>query len=238
MRRRCDEMTKLRKTIVYIALILVAVITLIPFAYLACSAFKTNQDFFSSLFLPAGNGLFGVGWSRLTKNHFERLITELHFHRYILNSLFISSVTSVGSTLCCAMGGYALAKFKFLGRRLVMTLVLAALILPAALLIAPSYELLFRLNLLDSYGGLILPALAPAFGVFLFRQATISSLPTALLEAARMDGCGEIRMFFTIALPMVKPMIGAFMMLTFIGTWNNFIAPQIVLQTDQLFPLS
>lgn len=225
-------------SIIYAVLIVAAGITLIPFAYMVCSAFKTKDDFFSSLFLPPGHGLLGVGWDRLTTEHFRRLFVREHFGIYLLNSLFIASVTSVAATLCCAMGGYALAKFRFHGRALVMLLVLGSLVVPGALLLAPSYELLYHLRMLNTYSGVILPAVAPAFGVFLFRQASIGGLPDALLEAARIDGCGEIGIFFGIVLPMVKPMIGAFLMITYLATWNNFIWPQIVLQNDRKFPLA
>ena len=78
----------------------------------------------------------------------------------------------------------------------------------------------------------------PAFGVYLFRQAMISSLPNEIMEAARIDGCGEIRIFFTMALPLVRPMIGAFLLVTYLGTWNNFVWPQVVLQTAEMQPLS
>jgi multiple sugar transport system permease protein len=222
----------------YLLLILAAAITLTPLAYLVCGAFKTNEDFFSSLFLPRGSGALGIAWDHLTIAHFQKLLGEMGFERNVLNSLFLASVTSVFATLCCAMCGYALAKFHFRGRAAVTGLVLGSLILPAALLIAPLYELLYKLHLLDSYAGLILPAVTPAFGVFLFRQATLAGLPDALIEAARIDGCGEIRMFFGIVLPLVKPMIGAFLLITFVGTWNNFLSPQIVLQTADKFPLS
>jgi ABC-type glycerol-3-phosphate transport system permease component len=80
--------------------------------------------------------------------------------------------------------------------------------------------------------------MAPAFGVFLFRQSMINSVPGDLMEAARIDGCGEIRMFFTIIMPIVRPMLGAFLLITFLGCWNNFIGPQIVLQTPEKFPLA
>jgi ABC-type glycerol-3-phosphate transport system permease component len=112
------------------------------------------------------------------------------------------------------------------------------LIIPGPLLIAPGYKLLWQLGLLDSYTGLILPALAPAFGVFLFRQAMLNSVPAELIEVARIDGAGEFRIFFTIVIPLVRPMIGAFLLITFLGAWNNFIGPQIVLQTPETFPLS
>jgi hypothetical protein len=100
------------------------------------------------------------------------------------------------------MGGYALAKFQFRLRGPATFLVLSSLIVPHSLLLAPGYQLLYELGLLDSYAGLILPGLVPAFGVFLFRQSMINSVPLELLEAARIDGCGEIRMFFQVVLPL------------------------------------
>jgi ABC-type glycerol-3-phosphate transport system permease component len=227
--------------LIYGVLTVLAVGTLIPFAYLICASLKTNADFFSSPFLPRdarGEGFLGIAWDHLTLEHFRHLFTELAFPRYLVNSIFLSSVTSVLATLGCAMGGYALAKFRFKGRALVTNLVLASLVIPGALLLALAYELLFHLHLLDTYTGMIIPAIAPAFGVYLFRQAMISGLPNELIESARIDGCGEIRMFFVMALPMVRPMIGAFMLITFLGTWNNFIGPQIVLQTPEKFPLA
>ncbi|MFN9973337.1 MAG: carbohydrate ABC transporter permease, partial [Phycisphaerae bacterium] len=111
-------------------------------------------------------------------------------------------------------------------------------LIPGPLLLAPGYQLLYNLGLLDSFAGLILPAIAPAFGVFLFRQAVLSGVPTDLLEAARIDGAGEWRTFMVVVLPLVRPMIGTFLMITFLGVWNNFIGPQVVLQSPDKFPLS
>lgn len=223
---------------VYGLLVIVAVITLVPFAWLVCAAFKSNADFFSSLFLPRGAGFLGVAWDRITLINFRRLFTEVGIGGAIINSVFLSSVTALIATFCSALGGYALAKFRFAGREWVLALVFAALVIPGPLLLAPGYKLIFDLGLLDSYAGLILPGIAPAFGLFLFRQAMVNSVPSALIESARIDGAGEIRIFFTIVLPLVRPMIGAFLMITFLGTWNNFIGPQIILQSPEQFPLS
>lgn len=234
MRRRAA----IGDALVYVVLIVAAALTLVPFVYLICSAFKTNDDFFGSMFLPVDPKTGRTALSRLTTSHFGRLFRELAFGRNLVNSMFLASVTSVAATLCCAAGGYALAKQQFAGRGLVLAMVMGSLIVPGALLLAPSYDLLFKLHLLDSYAGLILPAVAPAFGVFLFRQAALSGVPSALIEAARIDGCGEFRIFFGIVLPMLKPMVGAFLLITYLGTWNNFIGPQIVLQTADKFPLS
>ncbi len=228
----------LRQAVIYLPLVTSAVLILLPFVYLTCASVKTRDDFFSALFLPAGEGSFGVAWDRLTLANFARLFEDMHFAGNLLNSFFMASVTSVFATLFCAMAGCALAKLRFRGRGLLTLLVLAALIVPATLLLAPTYQLLYKLGLLDTYAGVILPGLAPAFGVFLFRQAIISSVPTPLLEAARIDGCGEIRAFFSIVLPMVRPMVGAFMLITYLNTWNNFIWPQIVLQSAEKMPLS
>ena len=222
----------------YAALILFAALTLIPLVWMATSAIKDQQDFFTSFFLPRGDGFLGIAWNRITLINFTRLFEDNAIGRALLNSFFFASVSSAGATVACAMGGYALAKFRFGARRLLTVVVLGALIIPAPLLIAPSYQLLWQLGLLNSYSGLILPALAPAFGVFLFRQSMLNSVPAELLESARIDGAGEFRIFFTIVIPLVRPMIGAFLLITFLGAWNNFISPQIVLQEPEVFPLS
>ena len=222
----------------YAALVLFAALTLIPLVWMATSAIKDQQDFFTSFFLPRGDGFLGIAWNRITLINFTRLFADNAIGRALMNSFFFASVSSAGATVACAMGGYALAKFRFGARRLLTAVVLGALIIPSPLLIAPSYQLLWQLGLLNSYSGLILPALAPAFGVFLFRQSMLNSVPAELLESARMDGAGEFRIFFTIVIPLVRPMIGAFLLITFLGAWNNFISPQIVLQEPEVFPLS
>lgn len=224
--------------VLYAALIFCATITLVPFFYLFCASLKPSAIFFDDLFLPAGDGLFGIGWDKLNFDHFRRLFMEEGFARPILNSTFFAAVCGVLATLFSAMSGYALAKYEFRGRATVTNLVLAALVVPGALLLAPNYQLLYWFGMLDSYAGLIVPALAPAFGVYLFRQATINSVPNEMLESARIDGCGEIKIFFMFVLPLIRPMMGAFLLLTFLGCWNNFIGAQIVLQTPEKMPLA
>ena len=225
---------------VYALLLSAVAITLIPFVWLLCASLKTPAVFFQYQFLPLGDGFLGINWDGLTLANFRDLFLseEFSFGRNVLNSIFFSSTTAVLATLFAAMGGYALAKFDFRLRTPITLVVLASLIVPGSLLLAPGYQLLYHLHLLDSFAGLILPGIAPAFGVFLFRQSMINSVPGDLMEAARIDGCGEIRMFFTIILPIVRPMLGAFLLITFLGCWNNFIGPQIVLQTPQKFPLA
>jgi len=198
------------------------------------------------------HGFLGRAWGMLTLENFKNLFREVTpdgeerfsffsnqgIGRAIVNSFFFASVSSVLSVLGAAMGGYALSKFRFRGRAVIDWTVLAALVIPGAVLIAPGYQILYWLGMLDSYTGLILPGVAPAFGVFLFRQSMRNSVPTELIEAARIDGCGELRIFFTIALPMVRPMAGALLLFGFLGAWNNFLAPQIILSTPEKYPLA
>lgn len=233
-----DAPSTTRVWLLHAVLAIGAALTLTPFAWLVCASLKRNEDFFSSTFLPVSPDTGAIDLSRLTFDHFGRLVTTLGFGRAMLNSVFISSVTALLAALFGAMGGFALARHRFRGRRLVTALILGALLIPAPLLLAPGYQLLYHLGLLDTFAGLILPVCAPAFGVFLFRQAILSSLPIATLEAARVDGCGEIRAFFSICLPLIRPMFGAFVLIMFIFMWNNFITPQVVMQTPDKFPLA
>ena len=223
--------------VIYALLGFFGLITFLPFFWMLCASLKTPVDFFSSQFLPPGDGLFGVAWDRLSFAQYVRLFRELPIARAMLNSVFLASVGSVFATLFCAAGGYALAKFKFPGRELLTTLILGTVVLPSALLLSPKFETLYHLNLVDHYFGIFLPAMAPAFGLYLFRQAMTNSLPTDILESARIDGCGEIRIFFTIVLPIIRPMISAYLLIVFIALWNDYITPQLILQSPELQPL-
>lgn len=228
----------LARTALLVILVAACLLTLLPLIWMACAAVKTPGDFVSYQFLPRGPGFLGIAWNRLTADNFFRLFTLLPMGRALLHSIFLASVTSVASTICCAAGGYALSKFQFPGRNLVTTFILATVVLPGALLLGPGFETVYHLGLVDTFAGIILPALTPAFGLYLFRQAMLNSVPLELIESARLDGCGEIRIFAVIVIPLVRPMIGTYLAIAFIGMWNNFIAPQIMLQSPDRYPLS
>lgn len=235
--RTVDSFSRVGGWLTRVTLAVALVLTLTPFIWLLCASIKRSDNFFSP-FLPVSHSTGHVDLSLLTFEHYTRLLTTLGLGRALLNSVFLASVTSLLSAVLAAMAGFAIAMHRFRGRSVVTALVLGAVVIPAPLLLAPGYQLLFRLGLLDSFAGLILPALAPAFGVFLFRQAVLSSVPPSLLEAARLDGCSEFRAFASIVMPLIRPMFGAFMLIVFIGVWNNFISPQVVLQSPDKFPLA
>jgi multiple sugar transport system permease protein len=223
---------------VHAALLMACLITLLPFAWMICASLKTGDDLFTYRFLPLGEGFLGVAWDRLTIIHFFRALNEIGLGRSLASSFFLASSHALLATLCCALGGYALAKHQFKGRTLVTAALFFAMVVPAPLLMAPGYKLAHDLGLINTFAGLLLPGLTPAFGVFLFRQSMMNSVPTALIESARIDGAGELRIFLTIVIPLVRPMIGAHMMIAFLASWNNFISPQLILQDDRLVPLS
>lgn len=237
MARRRRDPGRLGGLLRHAPLGVLAALTLTPFFWLVVASLKSREDFFGSMFLPDGEGPLGVGWDRLTLDNYRNLF-RMGFGRAFVNSVFYASTTAVVGTLVCSAAGYALAKFRFRHRGPLLAVVLALIILPPTLLIAPGYELLYDLGLLDTVPGLILPVVAPAFGVFLFRQAVAQSVPDELLEAARMDGCSEVEIYFAVVLPLIRPMVGAFLLITFLAMWNNFISPQIVLQTQDKQPLS
>ena len=227
----------LRRAALHLALLCAAAVTLTPLVWLLTASLKRTEDFFDTLFFPSGDGPLGIGWDKLTLENYAALF-DMGYGRAILNSVLYASASSLGATFLCASAGYALAKHRFRGRGVVLACIVGALLLPPTLLIAPTYQILHGFGLLDTTLGLLLPTLAPPFGVLLFRQAVLQSVPDELLDAARMEGCSEVRIFFVIVLPLVRPMVGAFMLITFLAMWNNFITPQIVLLSEHKQPMS
>lgn len=189
-----------------------------PFLWMTLSAFKTKNDLTASppVWIP----------SHWTLANFRELLDQLDMARYFMNSLIVAVLVTVCNLLFCSMLGYALAKLQFTGRSKVFGVVLAALMVPGNLLVLPLYVLMTKLNLIDTYAGLVLPFAAGAFGVFLMRQF-MQSIPDELLEAARIDGAGEWYIFWRIVLPLVKPALATLTIFTFLGSWNNFVWPLI-----------
>jgi len=233
-----SELLLIQKFATYLLLAFFSMLIITPFVWMLCGAFKSNADQFNHLFLPLGEGFLGVDWGRLTFEHIHLVFSGLNFGNSMMNSFFLASVISLTSTFFAAMGGYALAKYQFRGRTLCNYIVFLSIIVPPSLMLAPVYDLLYQLGLLNTYGALLLPSMSSALGVFLFRQTCVNSIPDELLDAARMDGASEWRIFVQIVMPIIRPMIGAFILISFLGTWNNFLQPQLYLQDEYKLPLS
>ena len=210
-------------------------VIMLPFVWLACAAFKDKSVLNEYTFLPPPTQ---ISSQTVNLDNFRNLLEDkqtiqgpVSFWRYVVNSLFLASAGTFVSLVFSSMGGYALAKFRFPGRTAVVTFMLASLAVPAVALLAPTFEVIWKLGWMDTYKALVVPSAVTVFGIFLFRQA-ILRVPDDLIEAGRIDGCGEFRIYLTLVMPLVRPMTAAFCLITFLGTWNAFLEPNVYLQTQ------
>jgi multiple sugar transport system permease protein len=171
-----------------------------------------------------------------TLENYEALFTRLDFPTYFLNSVIVALVVTVGNVLFGTMLGYALAKLSFPGKRVVFGLVLLTLMIPGVVTFVPLFVLTTNLGLTNTLPGMFLPFLAAPFGVFLMRQY-IQGLPDELIQAARVDGAGELRIFFSVIMPLCGPAMATLGILSFLGSWNNFLWPLVVAQTEDKYTL-
>lgn len=172
----------------------------------------------------------------LTSAHYAELLHKHPVGRWLVNSLFVSSVQTVLVVITSTLGGFALAKYAFPGRRLVMAMMLGTLFLPFQVLLPSAYQLLVNLGWIDTYAAVIVPGAVSSFGAFLFMQA-MGRVPGELLNAARIDGCSELRIYWDVALPIVRPMLGAYTLLAFVSSWNGYLWPATVLLDESHYTL-
>jgi ABC-type glycerol-3-phosphate transport system permease component len=218
----------MKRLIIFIALVLFSVLCLVPLIWLVGSSFKANADFHVYAFMPPID--------HLTVANFTSLFKQMPFLRFMMNSFFVAGVTVIVQLFFSSLGGFALAKYAFAGKKVIMGVMIATMMIPGPVLLAPMYELIYHLRLIDTHLGLIVPGMVNVFGMFLFRQSMLS-VPDEMLQAARMDGCNEYQIFWHVVLPVSRPMIGAFCLIAFMGTWNSFLWPQIILQSSDRFTL-
>jgi multiple sugar transport system permease protein len=215
---------------VYIALTLGLIVVAGPFVWMLLGSVKPEGELRQS---PP------TWWPHtVTLENYRQLFSRLDFPRYFVNSALVAVAVTVANLVVCAMLGYALAKLDFGGKRLLFGLVLGMLMVPYVVLLMPQFVLVSNMHLINTYAGLILPALAVAMplGVFLMRQY-ISGLPDDLLDAARVDGAGEFRIFASVIAPLTRPALATLGILTFLGSWNNFLWPLVAAQTEDKYTL-
>lgn len=174
--------------------------------------------------------------SRPTVEHYAALFTRLDLGRYALNSAIVAGTVTAVSLFVNSMAGYAFAKLRFRGRREIFRLLSAGLVVPVQVVMLPVFLLMKELGLVNTYAGVIVPTLASIFGIFLVRQFTLS-LPDELLDAARVDGAGELRIYWSVVLPVIRPILATLAIWTFLSTWNDFMWPLIILTDDSRFTL-
>lgn len=166
------------------------------------------------------------------------ILTErIPFWRSLGWSLYVALAATALTLLFCSLGGYAFAMFEFRFKKPLFTLVMATMLLPAFLGMIPTFMIMDAFGWIDQPRALYIPGAASAFGIFMMRQFIAASIPRDLIEAARMDGCGELRIYWSIVLPLLQPAMGTLGLITFIGSWNNFIGPLIVMRSPEMYTL-
>ena len=173
---------------------------------------------------------------QFTLDNYRVLFEQLDFPTYLLNSLLVATAVTVGNVVFGAMLGYALAKLEFPGKRVVFALVLGTLMIPGVVTFVPLFVMVTNMGLTNTLTGMWLPFLAAPFGVFLMRQY-ILGLPDELIQAARVDGASELGIFFRVIMPLCGPALATVGILTFLGSWNNFLWPLVVATTEDKYTL-
>ena len=229
-RRRSPEVRRRLAISLSLGLVLLvgAVTAAFPLLWMVAGSFKPQREAidFPPTLLP----------QEPTLDNYLRLFTELDFGRYLINTVLVVLIGAVG-LLFMAMAGYAFAKHRFRGKDGLFFLVLATLMIPVQVTMIPTYLILNGMKLTNTLVGIALPTLVSGFGVFLFRQF-MSTIPDEVLEAARVDGAGELRTFVQIVLPMSKPILAVQAVLAFITGWNSFLWPLIIASDQKLYTLS
>jgi len=205
---------------------------LLPLFWLVVASTKSNADLFSS---------FGLWFANF--NLFENIKNVLTFQDsvfiyWVINSAIYAVVSAVGASFLSTAAGYGFAKYDFPGKAALFAITLGAIMVPIAALTVPTYLLFARAGLTDTYLAIILPSLATPFGVFLMRVYAADAVDNALIEAARVDGVGELRIFFTVALRLLLPGSITVLLFSLVATWNNYFLPLIMLNTAEKFPLT
>ncbi|WP_069650046.1 carbohydrate ABC transporter permease [Caloranaerobacter ferrireducens] len=211
-----------------VSLYILTVIFLVPLYWLIVSSLKTDAEI--TMFPPT------LWPHQINLKNFPYVWKYLHFTRTFLNSLIVSISTTVLIVIFSTMAGYAFAKKKFIGSKFLMTVLIGTMTIPATVLLLPLFFIITKLGMYDKLVSLILPFGVTVFGIFFMKQY-IEDIPDALIEAARIDGCGEFKIFFTIILPLLKPAITSLAIIEFVNNWNSFTMPLVLLKSPEKYTL-
>ncbi|GAV37644.1 carbohydrate ABC transporter permease [Streptomyces acidiscabies] len=228
-----DERTRahrrsLARPLLYAALVLCALLTLLPFVWVLSGSLRSLDEIRSDpgAWLP----------HHATLDNFVRLFRTQGFGRFLANSVVVAAIVVAGNIVAASAAGYALAKLDFAGKRIAFGAVMAAMMVPFTTVFVTQFVITVDLGLADTLTGIALPGAALPLSVFIMRQYALS-VPDELLEAARIDGAGELRIFFRIFLPLAGPAVATITIMSFLTSWNNFIWPLVVAQSTSTYTL-
>jgi multiple sugar transport system permease protein len=226
--RRLRRRGRVVRAVVTSLIALCGLVFAVPFLWMVSGSFKPVSEALSRppTLLPV----------RFTWSNYVRLFSELNFGVYLTNTVIVVALAMVG-LLLRAMAGYGFAKLRFRGRGVLFAIVLATMMIPDEATMIPTFLVLTRLGLINTYIGIVLPTFVTGFSIFLFRQF-MSTIPDSILEAARMDGASEWRIFFRIVLPLSGPILGVQALLCFIAGWNSFIWPLVLATKQSMYTMS
>ena len=214
--------------IFHLMMIIVAAITLLPFFWMISASFMQTGEasLFPPRFIP----------SKATFDQYLFLFQRMNLGRAFLNSMILAISVTIVSLIVNSMAGFAFAKFAFRGKRPLFVFLLSSMIIPGQVTMLPVFFLLNKLGLLNTYFGIIFPGMASIFAIFLINQY-LKGIPDSLLEAARIDGAGDFAVYWRIILPLAKPVLVTLALFTFMGTWNDFLWPLIVMTREEMYTL-
>lgn len=223
-----------RNVIAHFFLLVLVVYFLIPIWWLFVASTKDATGLFS------GSGALWFGKDFNLVANLQDLFTYNggEYLQWLGNSVLYAVSGGVGATVIAVLAGYGFAKYRFRGRNFTFALLLGSVMVPLTALVIPTFVLLSTIGLTDTVWAVILPSLLSPFGVYLMRVYTAEAVPDELLDAARVDGAGEYRTFFTVALPLLRPALVTVLLLSVVGTWNNYFLPLAMLSTSKLFPIT
>jgi multiple sugar transport system permease protein len=218
----------MKRVILYSLLGVTTLFTLLPLLWMLSASFMPPGE--------ANNYPPPLLPSAPTLEHYQTLLSRLNLTQYLGNSALLAAAVTVIALLLNSMAGYAFAKLRFRGRDKLFRGLLSAMVIPGQVAVLPLFLLLKSMGLINTYAGVIIPGMASIFGIFLIRQYLLS-LPDSLLDAARVDGASEFRIYWSLVLPLCRPILVTLALFTFMGTWNDFLWPLIVLTDDDLYTL-
>ncbi|MDC5706818.1 carbohydrate ABC transporter permease [Vibrio europaeus] len=228
--RSLEIFTKLMMALLAVVLIVSAIMTVFPFLWSALLSTRDRTEIF-------GSGIsFAIGDS-LTVNY-AKLLEIMPFWQAMFNSIYIAFLGTTISLLFCSMGGYAFAVYKFKGKTLLFGMLVGSMMIPPVLSLIPYFMIVKFLGLLDNHLAVWLPFTTTPFGIFLMRQHVVASVPKELLEAAKLDGAGEFRTYWSVVLPLMKPALATLAIVQFVFFWNMFMQPLVVLTTPENYVIT
>jgi len=220
----------MKKVIViqYIVAFILVLLFLLPVIYIILSSFKPLNELFSSVptFIPR----------QFTFDNYVKAINRGDFLRYIFNSFIVATTSTLIAVMINTMAGYALSKFKFKGKNVIMILILSTIMLPLSVIMVPIFSVLKFFGLYNSLWALIIPPAATPTGIFLMRQYLLT-IPDEVIQSARIDGAGEFRIFWSIILPNAKPAIATLAIFSFMWRWNDYVWPLIAISSPQKYTI-